>query len=244
MKRDSRIMVVDDDPAMRVTLEGIIEDEGYDVVGAEDGYRVIELAGEMHFDLIFMDIKMPGIDGVETQREIRRISPESVVVIMTGYSVESLVKEALAQRAYAVIYKPFDIHQIMDIMHSVLNTGLVLVVGDRLEDRQTLRAILEEEGLQVAEAQDGKQAVSMAAEKHYRAILMDVKMPGMDGFTACEEIRKFDPDVKVIFVTGYALEDSVREALQSGAYSALTKPVNPDEMLALLKSVSKPKGES
>ena len=120
MKREPRIMVVDDDPAMRVTLEGIIEDEGYDVVGAEDGYRAIELAGEMHFDLIFMDIKMPGIDGVETQREIRRISPESVVVIMTGYSVESLVKEALAQGAYAVIYKPFDIHQIMDIMHSVL----------------------------------------------------------------------------------------------------------------------------
>ena len=54
-----KIMVVDDDPGLRLTLEGILEDEGFDVVGAEDGYQAIELAKQSHFDLIFMDIKMP-----------------------------------------------------------------------------------------------------------------------------------------------------------------------------------------
>ena len=97
-----KIMVVDDDPGMRLTLVGIIEDEGYEVFGAEDGYRAIELAEETSFALIFMDIRMPGLNGVETYREIKKINPRSVVVMLTGFSVESLVKEALKEGAYAV----------------------------------------------------------------------------------------------------------------------------------------------
>ena len=232
-----KIMVVDDDEGMRITLEGIIEDEGYEVMGAGDGYQAIQLAKETPFDLIFMDIKMPGINGVETYREIKRISPQSVVVMMTGFSVEDLVKEALEEGAYAVIYKPFSMEQIIDIVGAVLKTIFVLVVDDRAADRQTLRAILEDNGYKTYEAQDGKQAITMASEKHYGVVLMDIKMPGMDGFTAFEGIRKIDPRMKVIFITGYALEDSVREALLAGAYTVLGKPVDPEEILTLMKSI-------
>ena len=61
---------------MRVTLEGIVEDEGYDVVVAENGYRAIELAKETPFSLIFMDLKMPGLNGVETYRPDQESQPE------------------------------------------------------------------------------------------------------------------------------------------------------------------------
>ena len=122
--RDSspKIMVVDDDDGIRITLEGIIEDEGYDVVGVGDGYQAIQSAQETPFDLIFMDIKMPGISGVDAYRKIKDVSPGSVVVMMTGFSVEGLIKEALEEDAYAVIYKPFDMHQIIDIIQAVLKT--------------------------------------------------------------------------------------------------------------------------
>ena len=63
-------------------------------------------------------------------------------------------------------------------------------------------------------------------------------MQGMDGFTAAEEIRKVDPMVKVIFITGYELDDSARKALQAGAYTALNKPVDPQKILTLIKSIS------
>ena len=118
-----RIMVVDDEDGMRLTLEGIIEDEGYDVTGVKDGYQAIELAKEADLGLIFLDVKMPGINGVETYKEIKKISPDTVVVLMTGFSVEDLVKEAIEEGAYAVIYKPFDMHQIMDIVQAVLPTS-------------------------------------------------------------------------------------------------------------------------
>ena len=240
MTMDSRprIMVVDDDAGMRLTLEGIMEDEGYDVVGAGDGYEAIKLAKGTPFTLIFMDIKMPGINGVEAYREIKKVSPDSVVVMMTGFAVEDLVKEALQEGVYAVLYKPFAMEQIIDVVQAVLKTTFVLVVDDRATDRETLRAVLEERGYEVSEAQDGAQAVSMAAERHYKVILMDVMMPSMDGYTACEEIRKIDPQVKIIFITGYALEDAAKEALRAGAYTVVTKPVGPEQLLALMSSVA------
>ena len=206
-----RIMVVDDDPGMRLTMEGIIEDEGFDVVGAEDGFQAIEMAKESTFDLVFMDMKMPGMNGVKAYREIKRVSPSSVVVMITGFSIEELIKEALEEGAYAVIYKPFDAGQIIDIVKNVLRTTLVLLVDDRSSDREIVRAILEDNGYRVKEAADGPEAIAMASDKHYGVILMDVKMPGMDGFTAMEKIRKFDPQAKAIFISGYTMEDSVIE---------------------------------
>lgn len=234
----ARILVVDDDPGMRVTLEGIIEDEGYEVVAASDGYQAIEKAKDSFFDLIFMDIKMPGINGVDTYREIKRASPHSVVVMMTGFSVEELVKEALQEGVYGVLYKPFAMEQIINIMQMVLKSTGVLVVDDLANHRETLRVILDDTGYQVSEAEDGKHAIAIAEKMHYDIILMDVVMPEMNGLETFEEIRKLDPNVKVIFVSGFVLEEPVRNALREGAYSVLTKPVDPDDLLALMGSIT------
>jgi two-component system response regulator HydG len=116
----SNILVVDDLKSIRLTLSGILGDEGYNVVLAEDGYQAIEAAKQAPFDFVFMDIKMPGINGVQTLREIKKINPQAVVIMMTAYSVEDLVSQALGEGAYAVVYKPFDIDKIMDIIKSAL----------------------------------------------------------------------------------------------------------------------------
>jgi two-component system response regulator HydG len=119
-KEKHKILVVDDLKSIRLTLSGILEDEGYNVVMAEDGYQAIEAAKQTPFGLIFMDIKMPGINGVQTFREIKKINPEAVVIMMTAYSVEDLVREALEEGAYAVVYKPFDIEEILGMIKSAL----------------------------------------------------------------------------------------------------------------------------
>lgn len=235
-----RILVVDDDPSMRVTLEGIIEDEGYEVVGVEDGFKAIEVTEASYFDLIFMDIKMPGLNGVETYRKIKEVSPGSVVVMMTGFSVEELVSEALNVGAYTVIYKPFAGEQIAAILADVLHSVCVLVVDDLAAHRATLSAVLEDSGYQVTEAQDGEEAIAEVLKRRYNIILMDVVMPNMDGFATFKEISKVDPQAKVIFVTGYALDETVRQALQEGAYSVVTKPVDPDDLLTLMVSITAP----
>ncbi|MQC27405.1 MAG: response regulator [Chloroflexi bacterium] len=101
-RHETNVLVVDDDSGIRFTLEGIIDDEGYMVRGAEDGYQAIELVKEINFHWVFMDIRMPGLNGVETYLEIKKISPKTRVVMMTGFSVEELVSQALEEGVFAV----------------------------------------------------------------------------------------------------------------------------------------------
>ena len=91
----------------------------------------------------------------------------------------------------------------------------------------------------MSEARNGKQAVTKAGQKHYEIILMDAVMPGMDGFAAYEKIIETDPEAKVIFLTAHSLVNWVRQALAAGAFSLLPKPVEPADMIALMKSVLK-----
>jgi len=113
------ILVVDDLRSMRLTLGGILEDEGHNIVIVEDGYLAIEEVRKTHFDVIFMDIKMPGINGVQTFREVKKIDPKTVVIMMTAYPVEDLVKRAVSEGAYTCIYKPFDMEKVIALVEAI-----------------------------------------------------------------------------------------------------------------------------
>lgn len=115
----TNILVVDDLRSIRLTLGGILEDEGHNVVIVEDGYQAIEAVKKTHFDVIFTDIKMPGINGVQTFQEIKKIDPKAVVIMMTGYSVEDLVKRAVSEGAYTCLSKPFDMEKVITLVASI-----------------------------------------------------------------------------------------------------------------------------
>ena len=232
-----KILVVDDQRSIRTTLSGIIEEEGYDVTEVEDGYLAIDAVKDSAFDLIFMDIKMPGINGVQTFREIKKISPKSVVVMMTGFAVEDLVKEALEEGAFSVVYKPFEIRDVIGLVESVIRTVVILVVDDRAPDQEVLSEILRDKGYNVVEAGDGNEAIGLVKESHYGVIFMDVKMPGKDGLATFQEIRSIDPEARVIFMTGFVLEDSVRQAIEAGAYPIAYKPFDVENVLLLLRQM-------
>ena len=152
------IMVVDDDEPLRFTLADILEDEGYDLTTVGDGLQGVEMATKHHFDLIFMDFMMPGIDGLEAFRRIKAVSPETIVIMVTAYA-DGVVEQALDEGAFAVLYKPFDLEQLTSIVRTTIGSTCVLVVDDQSETREMLRDILEDNGFQVSEAEDGLQAV-------------------------------------------------------------------------------------
>ena len=232
-----KVLVVDDQKSMRLTLAAILEDQGYDVTEVEDGYRAIEAQEQVPFDLVFMDIKMPGINGVQTFREIKKISPKSVVVMMTGFAVEDLVKDALDEGAFSVIYKPFDLEGVIKLVESVLKSVLILVVDDHSSERESLIQILTDKGYKVAGAADGNEAIQMVRDNHFDIILMDIKLPGKDGFAAFQEIKAIDPDARVLFMTGFVLEDSIRQAIDAGAYPVAYKPFDIEKVLALVAQI-------
>ena len=238
----TNILVVDDLRNIRLTLGGILEDKGHNVVTVENGYQAIEAVRETHFDAIFMDIKMPGINGVQTFREVRKIDPKATVIMMTAYSVEDLVKEALEEGAYAVVYKPFDIERIIAIIEELLHEKtLIMVVDDQFSDRETLKVILEDKGYRVATANDGTEAVDMVKSRHYDIIFLDVRLPGMDGIETFEQVKKIDPEATVIMMTGYTEEDLVKRAINDGAYTCIYKPFDMENVIGLVQEITKEK---
>jgi DNA-binding NtrC family response regulator len=238
----TNILVVDDLHSVRLTLGGILEDEGYNVVTAEDGYQAIEAVRKTHFDLIFMDIKMPGINGVQTFREVKKIDPKAVVIMMTAYSVEELVKEALAEGAYTIVYKPFDIDKIIALIQELLDGKiLILVVDEQFADRDALKAMLEGKGYRVATAQNGAEAIDMVRERHYDIIFLNVKLPDMTGVETFERVKKIDPEATVIMMTGYDEEDLVKKAVSAGAYTCIHKPFDMEKVVTLVETIAREK---
>jgi len=111
----AKILVVDDEAYTRVFFYELLKEEGYRVTIAEDGRRAIETARKGSFDLVFLDVRMPDIDGVETCKAIKKTSPKTIVIMMSGYPVEDEVREALKLGASDYVAKPFDPDEIMDI---------------------------------------------------------------------------------------------------------------------------------
>ena len=233
------VLVVDDLKSSRLTLGGILEDEGHNVVLAENGYQAIEAAKQVPFDLVFMDIKMPGINGVQTFREVKKTNPNAAVIMMTAYSVEDLVREALEEGAYAVVYKPFDMEHVVSIIESALHRTLILVVDDYFADRETLKSILEERGYRVFVAESGSNALSQVKEKHFDIVFLDIRLPDTDGAQIFEEVKTIDPEAAVIMMTGYSEEDLIRRAISHGAYTCIYKPFDVENILTVVGEISK-----
>lgn len=114
-----RVLIVDDQVNIRRTMTVVIENWGCQVVGVEDGYHAIDVVKNDNFDLVFLDIKMPGINGVQTYREIKKARPDSLVVMMTGYDVRELIDAAVDEGVLAVVIKPFEPKQIVQVLNGV-----------------------------------------------------------------------------------------------------------------------------
>ena len=122
MEKKSHILVVDDSISMCKSLSLILKHNGYAVITALNGLEAIERVREMPFDVIFMDIKMPVMDGVETYRKIKQIRLDPVVIMITAYSVQDLIDEALKEGAYSVLYKPLDMEKVLGILVEILES--------------------------------------------------------------------------------------------------------------------------
>jgi DNA-binding NtrC family response regulator len=118
MRGKANVLVVDDELEMCLTLSDILEARGYRVTYAQDGFQAIARARETAFDVVLMDVRMPEMDGVETFRRLKKVSPGSRVVMMTAYAVEDLIADALREGAYGVVYKPLDIDRLIELVEA------------------------------------------------------------------------------------------------------------------------------
>jgi DNA-binding response OmpR family regulator len=103
---DARILIVDDEASIRFSLQRALERDGYEVWTAEDGYQALRLVQQYVFDLILTDLKMEGVDGTEVMRQARFMSPDTAIIVLTGYATLESAIEALRQGAIDYLVKP------------------------------------------------------------------------------------------------------------------------------------------
>lgn len=114
------ILVVDDDQSINSIFEFILQQAGYKTITTSSGYGCLDIfKSGQPIDLVFLDLKMPGLSGIETYQEIQKIKPAQLVIMMTGYSVDELLKEAFELGAYGVIYKPFDVEEVLSVIEKI-----------------------------------------------------------------------------------------------------------------------------
>ena len=118
-RKRRRVLIVDDDRGMTETLRDILLEMGHDVRVALCGLEALRLVREWRFDIAFIDIRMPGMNGVETLRRVKEILPDLRVVMMTAYALGELIDEARREGAEDILYKPLQI----DKMKPLLETG-------------------------------------------------------------------------------------------------------------------------
>ncbi len=106
------MLVVDDEPGILETMSDILKEMNFKVTTARDGYQAIEIMKNGSFDAVVMDIKMPGIDGIETLKRIKVTKPDANVILVTAYASDDMVLAARKEGASTVLYKPIDLDKI------------------------------------------------------------------------------------------------------------------------------------
>lgn len=111
------------------------------------------------------------------------------------------------------------------------STAKVLVVDDEEVVRASYLRSLTNRHCQVRTVSNGKDALQLMGQQSFDVVLLDQRMPGMDGMAVLKSIKSQWPETEVIMITGYPAMDSAKEAVQLGAYDYLSKPIGPDEVI-------------
>jgi DNA-binding NtrC family response regulator len=140
-----KILVIDDELFVRELLQEFLTKEGYKVYTAESGEKGIELVKATPVEIALIDLKMPGIDGISTLKEIKRIAPNTTAIILTGYpTIESSI-EALRSGAYDYVVKPFKLNDLKNAIQKALNEyRLKTEIGKLREKIKSLEEQLKE----------------------------------------------------------------------------------------------------
>jgi CheY-like chemotaxis protein len=225
-----RILLVDDEPSLRITLAANLELEGMEVVEAESGERALELLRAGSFDLMLSDIRMTGMSGAELFEHAKQLRPEMPVVLMTAFALEDVVRGALRNGVFAVLAKPFDVGHVSRTVLRAMRRPTVLVVDDHEEQALATADALRAIGLRVEAMSDGAAALRRIEDRSIDICVVDLVMPGMSGVEVVERLRAKHADVTAIVISEYIVPELLQRAVANGAYACLRKPVFAPEL--------------
>jgi CheY-like chemotaxis protein len=232
------ILVVDDDRYATYIVKGMLIAAGYKVYLAHDSDQALTIAREKKPDLITVDLRMPGVDGLALV-EILKHDPETRKIPIVVLSVSEDRDRATQVGADAYLKKPVDLEPLADtIAHLLAERGQrrqkILLVDDDPGIRMICRDVLEGQGYLAREAQSGEEALKISRGFRPDLVLVDLMMPGMDGFQLAQQLRgdRETALTPIIFLSARGQTADKVRAFKLGAEDYLVKPFDAAELVA------------
>ncbi|MEJ2552463.1 MAG: response regulator [Gammaproteobacteria bacterium] len=242
---NTSILVVDDEESNRDILSRRLIKEGYAVTVAEGGKQALDMLRLERYDLVLLDIMMPGIDGYEVLRRIRAepVLHDIPVIMVTALGDESSIKRCLALGATDYVGKPFELtflksrirQAILALSNlrrsnaeTVTPAATILVVEDDEVNRDLLARRLGKAGYTTHVAANGVEALKLINQHVYDLILLDIMMAQLDGYQILQKIRTRDTfkDTPIIMISALADAASIARSMELGANDYIMKPYN------------------
>jgi two-component system, sensor histidine kinase and response regulator len=264
-----RVLIVDDNETNRRIFTKMLEGLGCTVTAVASGMEVIPclfrgLLTYSPYQLVLLDMQMPGMDGERTLREIRReplIKGVRVIVVTSvGHRNEITRVKELGCSDYLI--KPIRQSQLREVIESVFSVPdrdhpssqnqsaghisaerpergrNVLVVEDNDLNRQMVQVMLSRRGHHVTTAANGVEALDAFRKQRFDLIFMDIQMPVMDGLEACRRIRELEGEQQhtpIVAMTAHAMQGDALMCLKAGMDDYISKPIDPQLVFQLLE---------
>lgn len=256
---NSAILIVDDDSHYRSLLKKRLQNAGYLIAEAADGLEAVEILRVESYDLILLDLNMPNMDGFEVLEWIsnNKHTKDSNVIVLTSDSKRDTVVTSLTLGAKDFITKSAGKLEMLTriryltgmkileqtthekISHEELTSSTILIVDDEALSIELTARRIEKQGFKVIRANSGEQAIAITEELEVQLVLLDINMPGMDGYTTLKHLRehKSREELAIVMVTGVEEPDTVIDCFKGGADDYIMKPFHPTELIARINTV-------
>lgn len=248
--RPFRILVVEDDEDIRLYLQSMLEVFGVDVVAVDGGEPALQTMKKNIYDMVLADIRMPGMDGITLLKRVREAGAEIPFVFLSGYLEKSNVLGGFRLGAYEMLEKPVKEDDLFKVVTQllahlepaevpVLATKVVakahkniLIVDDCMQNRFLIKTFLQKLPVRISEAESGEVALTLIRNQEVDGVLMDLHLPGIDGYTLLETMRAEGTQVPVVVISGDPEETALQRFKSSDLYQKyLLKPINRKELL-------------
>jgi two-component system, NtrC family, response regulator HydG len=230
------VLVVDDEIDICTNMADILGDLGLLVDTAQDGDTALEMMRRKAYDIALLDLKMPGMDGLELSRRIKQLRSGTVAIIVTAYANRVTREEAMSTGVWRVVAKPVDLASLLGLVEEAIDQPLVLIVDDDRDLCCNLHDLLRDRGYRVDLAHDEDEGFRLVEARSFQVVLIDLKLPGGHGVRIFDRVRSASPGTRSILITAHRGETDpmIAKILEGGAEGVCYKPFDIPELLRLI----------
>ncbi len=225
-----KILIVDDDRDVVETIKGYLEADGHNVFGADNGLAALAIVEKEKPEIIFLDIKMEGLDGLEVLKKIKVIDRKAKVIMVSALLDLATRTKAQELGCDAYIRKPFEVDDVDRALEAKINELIsdprILIVEDEIGQIENIIGYLKDRiSADFSYALTGEEALDMIRKEPCNIMIVDISLPGMDGFKVIKKVHEINPHIDILITTGYTYNEVVDEAVGNGVVDIMSKPL-------------------